>query len=487
MASANNSPRILSLALLSSAATGALLWFGNGLNPLWPLMWIAPLPVLLFAARPSSRWTATALVAFLGFFCGCLSLWQYFRVLQLPAVAFIAIFSAASFGFALSVLLFHALLRRGHAWSALLAFPAAWVSIEFLHSVLTIDGTAGSLAYTQLKFLPFLQLASVTGPCGITFLLLLFPAAIAIALHLRHSDRGRMARIVAASFGVIALVLIAGAIRLARSTPGPLVTVGLIASDSPDNSGVADPGAATERRLTGYAAQVQLLAARGATVIVLPEHLAEVTDSPTSGSANSTANADAIFQPVADSTRATIIVGLAHNAPSDSHNQARIYSPAAPIASYNKRHLLPPWESRFAPGASLALISRPAGTYGVAICKDMDFAAPARSYGAAGIGLLLDPAWDFRLDRGWHGHIAIMRGVEDGFSIAHAARNGYLTVTDSRGRILAETRSDSAPFATLIAQVPVTHVPTLYLILGNWAAWLSLIILAVSLARLFLR
>jgi apolipoprotein N-acyltransferase len=25
-------------------------------------------------------------------------------------------------------------------------------------------------------------------------------------------------------------------------------------------------------------------------------------------------------------------------------------------------------------------------------------------------------AWDFQDDRSWHGHIAIMRGVEDGFS-----------------------------------------------------------------------
>jgi apolipoprotein N-acyltransferase len=27
----------------------------------------------------------------------------------------------------------------------------------------------------------------------------------------------------------------------------------------------------------------------------------------------------------------------------------------------------------------------------------------------------------------WHGHIAIMRGVEDGFSIVRAAKNGFLT------------------------------------------------------------
>jgi apolipoprotein N-acyltransferase len=79
-----------------------------------------------------------------------------------------------------------------------------------------------------------------------------------------------------------------------------------------------------------------------------------------------------------------------------------------------------------------------------------------------------------------------MRGVEDGFSIVRAAKNGYLTVTDDRGRILAETRSDSAPFATLIAEVPAVHDTTLYLLLGDWFAWLSLATLAFALARLLL-
>jgi apolipoprotein N-acyltransferase len=78
-----------------------------------------------------------------------------------------------------------------------------------------------------------------------------------------------------------------------------------------------------------------------------------------------------------------------------------------------------------------------------------------------------------------------MRGVESSFSIAHAAKNGYLTVSDDRGRILAETRSDSAPFAILIADVPVVHNTTIYLLWGDWFAWLALAILVFTLARLY--
>jgi apolipoprotein N-acyltransferase len=97
---------------------------------------------------------------------------------------------------------------------------------------------------------------------------------------------------------------------------------------------------------------------------------------------------------------------------------------------------------------------------------------------------MLVPAWDFVLDRFAHGHIAVMRGVESGFGIARAARGGYLTVSDNRGRILAETQSNSAPFATLLANVPAVHDNTIYLMLGDWFAWLTLATLAFTLVQL---
>jgi apolipoprotein N-acyltransferase len=115
----------------------------------------------------------------------------------------------------------------------------------------------------------------------------------------------------------------------------------------------------------------------------------------------------------------------------------------------------------------------------------MDFTPLSRQYGEAGTSLLLVPAWDFVLDRWQHGHISIMRGVEDGFSIARAAKQGYLTVSDDRGRILAETQSDSAPFATLVADVPVVHDTTLYLLWGDWFAWLVLATFVFTLVQLY--
>ena len=73
-----------------------------------------------------------------------------------------------------------------------------------------------------------------------------------------------------------------------------------------------------------------------------------------------------------------------------------------------------------------------------------------------------------------------------GFSIARATKEGLLTVSDDRGRILAERNTGSAPFVSVAAAVPVRNSPTLYARFGDWFAWLNLAALLAILASLFL-
>jgi apolipoprotein N-acyltransferase len=463
-------------ALLAIACTSLLFGFGDGLNPLWPLVWFAPLPILLLALH--SSWRITLLTAALSFLSGCLNMWTYFRVLQTPFSVWFTVFSTAALIFALAVLLFRALTRRGALWTALLAFPGTWVSYEYLRNFVTPHGTAGSLAYSQLNFLPFLQLASAAGPWGMTFVLFLFSAGLAISIDLRKPAPKQAMRILGATLGLVTVVLVAGALRLAQPRPRQQVTVGLIASDELANVNVTAEGADTERLFRDYAAEAEKLTAQGGQIIVLPEKLGVVLDSDNK-------EADSVFQSFADKTKATIVVGEVHVSGPAKYNQARVYAPGSQPLIYDKQHMLPPFESSLKPGTALTLLRTSSETRGVSICKDMDFTPLSRQYGQAGAGLMLVPAWDFNLDRAWHGHMAVMRGVEDGFSIARAAKNGYLTVSDDRGRILAEARSDSAPFATLLAVVPVVHSPTPYLLLGDWLAWFAVAILLFALIRLY--
>jgi apolipoprotein N-acyltransferase len=210
----------------------------------------------------------------------------------------------------------------------------------------------------------------------------------------------------------------------------------------------------------------------------MPEKIGTVSDSDAQP-------ADAVFQSLVNKTNSTIVAGMVYVSSPVEYNEARAYPPGAPPLRYDKEHMLPPFESKFTPGTTITLLPKRAEACGVAICKDFDFASPARRYGLAGAGLMLAPAWDFTIDRWWHGHIAIMRGVENGFSLARAAKNGYLTVSDNCGRIVAEARSDSSPFTTLIADAPTGHSATAYLLLGDWFAWLSLAMLVFTLAQAY--
>jgi apolipoprotein N-acyltransferase len=404
----------------------------------------------------------------------------YATLLHIPLAVSAEIIVAPALVFACAVLLYRALLRRGAVWSALAAFPAVWVSLEYVVNRTSPHATAGNIAYSQLGCLPVLQLASITGPWGISFVVLAVPAAVAIWIDLRTRLPKQGRRVAFASLGVLVLVVAFGALRLASPPPpGQEVRVGLVASDAGAHAGVAAAGAPTEQLLRAYAAQAEMLAGRGAQVIVLPEHVGQIVDPDT-------ADTDALFQSLADRTNAIIVVGVSHVTSSADFNQARVYAPGATERSYDKHHMLPPFESMFTPGKTLLLLDEPKGKWGVEICKDMDFTPLSRAYGNAGAGLVLAPAWDFQLDWISHGHMAIMRGVEDGFGIARAGRGGSLLVSDNRGRILAETHSNSAPFATLLVDVPAIHDTTLYLKWGDWFAWVVLALLGFSLLRLMM-
>ena len=178
--------------------------------------------------------------------------------------------------------------------------------------------------------------------------------------------------------------------------------------------------------------------------------------------------------PRSTSTRRGIVLGLVRRTPTGSFNESRYYSPEGKLqASYDKHHLIPGLEPEL-PGSARTLVPQPGGAWGLEICKDMDFPALSREYGRDGATLLLVPAWDFRADGWLHGRMAVLRSVENGFGMARSARNGLLTINDSRGRILAEADSASSPFAMANRTLPTIHESTFYRRFGDWFAWLNL-------------
>lgn len=97
---------------------------------------------------------------------------------------------------------------------------------------------------------------------------------------------------------------------------------------------------------------------------------------------------------------------------------------------------------------------------------------------------MLVPAWNPTFEDAWmEGRNTLMRGVENGYAVVRVAREGYMTVSDAYGRILAEKKSAPLPGSALLARVPVAgRVPTLYNRIGDLFGWICVAAGAVLLA-----
>jgi len=449
----------------------ALFFYSTGFYDNWLLTWLAPLPVCLYAFQaPAPK---TALAAFLAYSLGAMNQFGY---LPPPLFATTTMLSAAAFTGA--VLLFRVLIQANQRTLAPFVFAATWTAYEFLRSLGSSFGTFESLAYTQVLNLPVIQLASLTGIWGITFLLMLFPSSLAVLWHYRHNQSAcRLTALLTGS--LLTTVLLFGLFRLyLPPNDAPVLSIGLAAVPTTRELLLSQDTETITASLRRYSHSVDVLAAAGAQVVLLPEKLASLTP----------ANCEedlSILSGAASNNKITFIAGLSTQE-DQLYNTALVFGPdGSLLQSYHKHHLLPPYESRYTPGKELALLDvGEANHAGIAICKDMDFVQPAKEYSRQGVGILFVPALDFH-DDGWlHARVAIIRGVEGNYSVARAAQWGLLTISDSRGRLLGTTATDTAAETSLISKVPLGSGHSVYSLTGDWLAWLSLSLTAQAAIRL---
>ncbi|HEU0207625.1 MAG TPA: nitrilase-related carbon-nitrogen hydrolase [Candidatus Udaeobacter sp.] len=453
--------RVTVLLLIGAGLMSAgLFYFGTGLHPIWWMLWLAPIPMLTIAAR--LRASAAFLLGLIAWLIGDMNQWNYVRhEIQLPPQIAVLYLGVPAIVFGFGVVFVRAFLRRGSLFLAALAFPTYWVTYEYLTSVASPHSTWGNLAYTQMNCLPLIQIASITGLWGITFIVFLFAAAFA-SLLTGAGDRSRR-RVLAVVVGhVICAVLAFGEWRLQSNTPAESVAVTLIAKDVPMSVYLGGEDQAMEL-LREYADEIRRITPAGTQVVVLPEKIGRVSE-------NSLSEVNALFSSAALATNVAIDVGLARKTSSGAFNSSRFYSPDGKLeANYDKHHLIPGVEPE-QPGNKRAVLDGPSGRWGLQICKDMDFPKLSREYAGDGAHTILVPAWDFDVDGWLHSRMAVLRAIENGFAFARSARNGLLTLADNRGKIIAETSTVSGRFVSISGKVNVACEKTIYAYRGDWFA-----------------
>ncbi len=168
-----------------------------------------------------------------------------------------------------------------------------------------------------------------------------------------------------------------------------------------------------------------------------------------------------------------IVVGVDESSAQADYNRAYFISSEG-IQTYYKIHMIPGYESHFEIGKGLLVIDYRGKRIGIAICKDLDFPQTIRTYGESEVDLMLVPAWDFYEDDWFHSRMAVLRGVENGFTVVRSARRGFLTVSDGQGRILEEERSQKSGMVVLLTEVNGDHTQTVYSRYGDFFAWICL-------------
>lgn len=459
---------LVAAVILSALAS----YWSSSINHVWWLAWLAPVPLLIVLPRERLGWSALAVAV--ASMLASLNLVLAYPTLPTPVkvtiVATIALANVAVF------LLWRLVARLGGAMAAVLAYPAIATALEFLNAQFSVHGTAGAVGYSQSDLLPLMQLAAFTGIHGVSFLVALGASMLAALWRVRDDPKTQRRVLVLGALPITA-VLVGGTVRLLHPAGSEATRIGLLADDAAMRHFDEPDSALALPLLRRYAERGRTLAARGATVIILPEKLAATTP-------DYEPQARAILADLARSEHITVVAGLNFLRKKEPRNVALAFGPdGSTVVEYDKRHMVPGLESRYRIGAGPGLF--PENHVGIAICKDLDFAGLGREYASAGAGLMLVPAWDFTTDAWIHSRMAVVRGIEGGFAVARSAAQGMLTLSDGYGRVVSETVSGPEP-GVLLGWLASGPGATFYTRWGNWFGWatVALATLLVGLAAM---
>jgi apolipoprotein N-acyltransferase len=418
--------------------------------------WIAPAPLL---AALRLRRDRRFLLAFAGL---TLLAWTLatMKIITWPVPPALALL----FGVVLAVvhapayLLWGRLVRRGRDGLAIVAFAAASSLAEWAQAELTPFGVWGSAPSTQVGALAVIQLLSLVGSPGLSFLMHTVAAALEAAWA------RRLARPAAAALGGAVVVALAwGAVRADLPVAGPEVRAAAIRTDAAF-VGLPIPSAEERRAIDEALFQrTAQAAAAGAELVVWNE---AATLVPPEEEGAFVARLEAAARQSRIELVAAYIVPVSIE-PFRFENKLRWMGPdGAERLTYHKRYPAPGEAAAPGPGLAPALATTIGGAT-AAICYDYDFPSLARAHARSGAGVVALPSSDWRGIDPIHTEMAAMRAVESGLSVVRSTRFGLSAGIDARGRLLGHMSANESLAPFLLVSVPASPVPTLYAALGN--------------------
>jgi apolipoprotein N-acyltransferase len=373
---------------------------------------------------------------------------------------------------------------RGGVGSTLV-FPVAFVATEFLRSRVLPNATWGSIAYSQYGALSLMQIAALTGIWGIVFLMAW--SASTFDLGWRHSFASPTARLPLLVFGcVFAAAVGAGTLRLARAStdrptlraatlnrPVDLFVPGEMARITEGSIAPADRPSIDAKLIwlqDWFLEGSRREARAGARLVVWPEqNLLVFSEHETAFLARA--------REVAADERIYLAMGMGTihlGEPRPFENKLVLIDPTGrTLISYLKTHPVPGWEAgimRRGDGR-LPVTATLDGRMAAAICYDGSFPEFIRQAAEGSADLLILPVNDWKGVRTAHFQMHAFRAIEAGVPIVRAAASGISGAFDAWGRVIGFSDYFAPGERTLIVQLPIGGVRTIYARIGDTLAW----------------
>ena len=335
--------------------------------------------------------------------------------------------------------------------SRTLVFPAAVTTTEWLGTIGSPFGTAGSTAYSQYGSLPLVQVVSVTGIWGLTFLVSWLAPVVNQLWERGWSDATVRAPVVLLVAATTAALLFGG-VRLAFAAPEvQTVRVAALAPDrqlsdlaysAPDLSSSDQAGRATVRDeyftpvLDDLFDRSEREALAGARIIAWSEAAARTMQEDQAGVV---ARAADLAREHGVYLQVSMIVALpgsgAGGGPSNENHAVMLDPTGTIVWDYLKSKPTPGDGHDPGPGV-LPTIDTPYGRLATIICQDDFFPGLVRQAGVADVDILLVPSSDWDSVADWHAQQAPFRAVENGVALVRPTRQGISLATDGHGRLL---------------------------------------------------
>lgn len=381
-------------------------------------------------------------------------------------------------------------IRLHNAWK-LLSFPVAWSAIEFIKFITPVveNWWFVLLAKSMWRFPPALQILSVTGFPGLSFLIILANVAIALILlkAVKFEDLKVGVRANWGALGFVAVVLIWSALTI-PAAPLKTFTIGALTDmilQDPDITGLIKASEVNERLNNLQRSQDIFEISENLTWKIIDEYPQVSFIVWAEDKIASMDNEEIISQisALAKDVNAYIVVNLDNILENGKiENVAVLFGPdGEKVGQRAKIHLFgSAAEDGFQVGEdTYPVFDTLYGKVGVGICYDYHFLDVVRNLADAGAGIVLMPTDDDFDGNGnfppFHASDGVFRAAENRVTMGLANTNGLTLIIDPYGRITAEGKVNQR--GTIVGETFIAERKAIYTRFGDWFGWLMVLIL----------